>query len=450
MPEHAYPTHGYRSRYPGSVLVAITRDLLDGTRRIEAQGQEAGADVVRVPLPLGREIVWLRHPDLVRALLIDENAGVTKARGLRLAQAILGRGLLTLELPEHTTRRKLVLPAFHHRRLRGYAETMAALTAREAAGWAPGRPLDAAASMNRLTLAIASQTLFGADVDREQIGRAVSEALRSFDRAQHPLGEVFARLPLPNTLRSRRARARIDGEVYRLIADHRAAPGQDDLLGLLLDARDEDSGAGLSDEEIRDEVVTLLLAGHETTAVALAWTWALLAQHPDVEARLHAEVDAFDGPLAFDDLARLPYTRAVFAEAMRLYPPAWVVGREAARDVRLDGVPVAAGTTILFGPLWLHADPRFWDAPERFDPDRFAPDRKGDRHKFAYLPFSAGRRGCIGEPFAWMEGVLVLATVARRWRLGLAGPVPPPHGSVTYRPSGPVRVLPTPRPGTGG
>ena len=193
----------------------------------------------------------------------------------------------------------------------------------------------------------------------------------------------------------------------------------------------KDSDAGLTDAEVRDEAVTLLLAGHETTAVALSWTWPLVAAHPEVEARLWAEVDALDGPPGFDDLGRLPTTRQVFAEAMRLYPPAWVIGRQAARDLDLDGVPVAQGSTILIPPLWIHRDPRFWADPERFDPDRFAPDQKAGRHKFAYLPFSAGRRGCIGEQFAWAEGVLVLAALAQRWRIRPAGPLPPPVGSVT-------------------
>ena len=438
-----YSEHTYRQRYPGALLVAFARDLLDGTRRLEGAGREADADVVRVELGAGRTIVWLRHPDLVRALLIDENDHVTKARGLRLAQSLLGHGLLTSEIPEHTRRRKLVLPAFHHQRLRAYAEQMVALTEDELATWRDGEPLDVASSMNRLTLAIASRTLFGSDVDRDRISSAVSEGLAAFDRAQHPLGEVFARLPLPNTLRTRRARAQIDAEVYRLIAEHRAAPGRGDLLDLLVEARDEETGDGLGDEEIRDEVVTLLLAGHETTAVGLAWTWMLLAQNPDARSRMQAEARQLDGPPSFDDLRRLPTTRNVFAEAMRLYPPAWAIGREAARDIELAGVPIREGAAILFGPLWLHSDPRFWDAPDVFDPDRFAPQRKADRHKFAYLPFSAGRRGCIGEQFAWMEGTLVLATIAQRVRLDLAGPPPAPHGSVTYRPSGPLMMTPT-------
>ena len=434
-----HPEIQYPSRYPGELLVAFARDLLDACGRLDAAGRESGADVVRAG-PAGRGVVWLRHPDLIRAALIDENSGVTKARGLRLAQTILGLGLLTLEEPDHAPRRKLVLPAFHHQRLRAYGATMVEAAEAETRTWTPGEPFDLAVSMGRVALAIASQTLFGVDVDRAQITSAVAQAQLAFDRAQHPLGEILQRFPTPNTLRARRARSAIDAEVYRVIGERRAEHDDGSLLDLLLAARDEDSGAGLSDDEVRDEAVTLLLAGHETTAVALGWTWPLIAAHPDVEARLHAEVDALND-LDFDSVRRLPYTRQVFAEAMRLYPPAWVIGRQAARDLDLDGVPVARGTTVLLPILHTHTDPRFWPYPERFDPDRFEPEAKSDRHKFAYLPFSAGRRGCIGEQFAWTEGVLALAAIARHWRVRPAGPLPPPVGSVTLRPSGPIPVV---------
>ena len=432
-----YVSVDYRSRYPGELLVAFSRDLLDGSWRVERQGRAADADLVRIGPDGPRGIVWLRHPDLIRALLIDENDGVVKSRGLRLARSIVGDGLLTLEGAAHTARRKLVLPGFHHGRVRGYGDVMVRRALDESSSWREGEPFDLSAAMARLTLAIAAETLFGAEVDTGRVGTALVEAMHAFDRSQHPLGEVLARLPTPNTLRSRRARALIDAEVNRVIAQHRATPG-DDLLSLLMEARDEETGAALRDDELRDEAVTLLLAGHETTAVALAWLFPLLAAHPEVEARLHVEVDALGGPPAFEDVRRLPYTRQVLAESMRLFPPAWSFGREAVRDLDLAGVPVAAGTTVLLGPLFLHRDERFWDDPDRFDPDRFAPEAKAGRHKFVYLPFSAGRRGCIGEQFAWTEGVLVLAAIAQRWRLRPAGPVPPPVGSVTYRPSGPI------------
>ena len=431
----------YRSRRPGDLLVAFARDLMSGIGRLDAVGGDAAWAVPRV----GTGVVLLRHPDLVRAVLVERNADVTKARGLRLAQAVLGHGLLTSEVPVHTRQRRLVLPAFHHQKLRGYAQTMVAMTEAEADRWTPGEPLDVAAAMNRLALAIAGRTLFGADVleHADDVSAAVGVALAGFDRSQFPLADKLMWLPSPTLVRTRRARATLDRLVYTLIAERRAAgtEGREDLLSMLLDARDEDSGEAMTDEEVRDEAMTLLLAGHETTAVALAWTFALLAQNPDAEAALFAEVDALAGPPGFDDLARLPITRQVFAESMRLRPPAWAIGREAARDTDLCGMPVRRGTTILFAPYFLHRDPRFWARPRLFDPDRFSAAGKADRHKFAYVPFSAGRRGCIGEQFAWTEGVLVLAALARRWRLRLAGPVPDAHGSVTLRPKGPLRMV---------
>ena len=426
----------YESRYPGELLVAFARDLLGGMRRLDAVGGDA---VLAVP-PVGPGVVLLRHPELIRAALVERNADVTKARGLRLAQSILGHGLLTSEAPAHSRQRRLVLPAFHHQKLRGYARTMVRLTAAEADRWTAGERLDAAVAMNRLALAIAGRTLFSADVLEHsgEVSRALAETLSGFDRSQFPLADKLTWLPRPATVRTKRARATLDRLVYGLISERRASGSDDDLLSMLLDARDEDTGEAMTDLEVRDEAMTLLLAGHETTAVALTWTFALLAQNPDAEARLHAEVDALGEAPSFDSLPRLAFTRQVFAEAMRLRPPAWAVGREAARDTDFGGVPVRQGATVLFAPLFLHHDPRFWDKPRRFDPDRFAPEAKAERHKFAYLPFSAGRRGCIGEQFAWTEGVLVLAALAQRWRLRLDGPVPDLHGSVTLRPRGPL------------
>ena len=432
------------------LLVAFMRELKGGVDRLDAVGGDLVVAQAR-PLP---PLYLVRHPDLLRELLVDRNADVTKARGLRLAQTILGDGLLTSEVPGHTRQRRLVLPAFHHGRLRGYGRTMVDLSRAEADRWAEGEPFDAAEAMNRLALAIAGRTLFGADVlsDAARVSRAVRGAMAAFDGAQYPFSDRLTWLPTRANRASKRSRATLDELVYGMIGERRAAPGAEhaDLLGMLLDARDGDTDEAMTDKEVRDEVMTLLLAGHETTAVALAWTWVLLAQNPGAEAALHAEVDALAAPPGFDDLDRLPYTRQVFAESMRLYPPAWSVGREAARDTELGGHAVPRGSTLLFAPLHLHRDPRFWDDPEAFRPERFAAEARAGRHKFAYLPFSAGRRGCIGEQFAWVEGTLVLATLAQRWRLALAAAPPAPHGSVTLRPSGPVRMVAERRGGTEG
>ena len=435
----------FPARFPFELTLTFFRDLQAGIARLDA----VGGDLVVVSAPGLPPLYLLRHPDVVREVLVDRNADVTKARGLRLAARILGHGLLTSEPPVHTRQRRLVLPAFHHGRLRLYGQTMVDLAQAEADRWSEGEAVDGAAAMGRLALAIAGRTLFGADVlsDADRVSGAIRDAMLAFDRAQYPLADKLMWLPTRANRTAGRARGVLDGVVYGLIAERRAAPdaAHDDLLAMLLDARDEDTGEAMTDEEVRDEAMTLLLAGHETTAAALAWTWLLLAQHPDVEARLHAEVDALDGPPSFEVLDRLPYTRQVFAESMRVYPPAWAVGREAARDTTLGGHAVPKGSTVLFAPYFLHRDPRVWDAPELFRPERFEPDARAERHKFAYLPFSAGRRGCIGEQFAWVEGTLVLATIAQRWRLRLAGPAPATHASVTLRPAGPLPLLPEAR-----
>ena len=432
----------YAPRYPGELLLAFSRGLLDGTMRMEEAGRAAGADVVRAGPGGPRGIVLLRHPDLVRALLIDENDGVVKSRVLQAAQSILGDGLLTLQGDAHARHRRLVLPGFQHGRVRAYGEVMVRRTVEEADRWREGEPFDLVGSMSRLTLGIAAETFFGGEVDVDRVERAVREGTFAVDRMARPLGQLLSTVPTPNARRAKAARTVLDDEVYRMIGEHRATPGSGDLLDLLLAARDEDTGESLSDEEIRDEVVTLLIAGHETTALALTWLFPFLSGHPEVEARLHDEIDALGGRPSFDDLKRLPYTRQVLAESMRLRPPAWSFGREAVRDLDLAGVPISAGTSVLVAPLFLHRDARFWEDPERFDPGRFEGERKSGRHKFAYLPFSAGRRGCIGEQFAWAEGVLVLATLAQRWRLQTLPPAPEAVGSVTYRPAGPVHVRP--------
>jgi cytochrome P450 len=332
-------------------------------------------------------------------------------------------------------------PAFHRERIAALGETMVAYAARTADGWRSGAELDAAREMNRLTLAIAGKTLFGADVEREadEIGAALTDALAAFKRLTNPLGVILDRLPIPGTLRVKRAATRLDATIYRMI-DARRRSGEDrgDLLSMLLAARDDEGdGGGMTDLQLRDEALTLFLAGHETTANALAWTWHLLALNPDAEARLHAEVDAVgDAPRA-GDLPRLAYTRAVLAESMRLYPPAWAIGRQPLEEFAAGGYRVRAGTVVLMSPWVTHRDPRWWTEPERFDPERWTPENEARLPRYAYFPFGGGPRKCIGEGFAWTEGILVLATLARRWRLRHApGAEVGRQPLITLRPTG--------------
>jgi cytochrome P450 len=442
----------YPSRFPGAPLLEIQRDPLGTFERMRATG---GA-LVEADTGL-RPFYLVTDPELVKELLTTPTDAFAKSPILRRTKVVLGEGLLTSEDPTHRRHRKLVLPAFHHTRLQGYAETAVRLTQKATGRWSDGEVFALDRAFMRLTLDIAARTLFGAHVDLAvvRISRALDTTMRIFrDRMMNPLADVLLQLPLPATLRLRRARADLNRVVYDIIRSRRGEEQagrqqagrrpHTDLLSLLLDAQDEDTGEGLTDDEVRDEVMTILLAGHETTANALTWTAVLLAQHPAAAARLYAEVDAVlgDRPATFDDLRALPFTRQVFSEALRLYPPAWAISRQAVRDTVLGGHRIPEGSVLTVSPYALHHDARLWSDPDAFDPDRFAPDADIKRHKFAFVPFSAGRRGCIGEQFAWMEGVLVTATLAQRWRLARADDDPIPlHPTVTLRPGRPIPVV---------
>jgi cytochrome P450 len=407
-------------------------------------------------LRLGRTRLYLlNHPDFVKDVLVHEHRRFHKGRGLELAKYLLGEGLLTSEGEFHRRQRRLAQPAFHQQRIASYAAAMVTQAERISDRWAElGGPTDAPrvldihAEMMRLTLAIVAETLFGAEVENEaqEIGQAIATSMKLFRSfTTLPFAPLLERLPLPSTRRFLKARARLDATIYRLISDRRAA-GEDrgDLLSMLLLAQDEEGSGGMTDEQLRDEAMTLFLAGHETTANALTWSWYLLSQHPDVEARLHAELDAVLGQRRAEaaDVPRLTYTSGVLAESMRLYPPAWVIGRRAIVDYEVAGYRVPRGSIVLLSQWVMHRDQRFFSDPERFDPERWTDEARAARPRFAYFPFGAGPRMCIGEQFAWMEGVLVLATLARRWRARLV----PGHRvalepSITLRPAGGMRMV---------
>jgi cytochrome P450 len=305
--------------------------------------------------------------------------------------------------------------------------------------------------MASLTLGIVGETLFGADVDGERsatITRALTDTLSMFDRVYSPAFRMLVRLPTPTMRRYRRIEADLDRVIAELIAERRSAGASgDDLLSLLL--RAEESGSGMTDEEVRDEALTLVLAGHETTANALAWTWYLLAQHPAAEARLHAELDdALAGrPPSASDLPRLRGAEAVLSESIRLRPPAWAIGRRAIRDVRIGEVDVPEGAIVVVSPWLLHHDARWWRDPEAFVPERWTSGEATRRPRSAFVPFGGGPRMCVGEPFAWMVGTLLLATIARRWRLRLVPGRPvTAQAVVTLRPRGGLPMVAERRP----
>ena len=389
----------------------------------------------------GEHLFIASDPAVIKDVLVTHNQRFHKSRGLERTKRLLGEGLLTSEDGFHLRQRRLIQPAFHRERIAGYAATMAAFADRVRNEWSSGATLDVAREMSRLTLLIAGKTLFDVDVDAHarEIGDAMTGLMQSFWTLMLPFGETLERLPIPHLRRGRRARERLDQIIYGIIRERRAS-GVDrgDLLSMLLLAQDdEDKGRGMTDRQVRDEVMTIFLAGHETTANAMTWTWYLLSQAPEVERRLHEEIDqVLSGRLpTVADVDRLPYTLRVVTESMRLYPPAWLVGRRSIDEYRIGDYDIPLRSIIVMSQWIVHRDARHYPDPERFDPDRWTPELKARLQRFAYFPFGGGPRQCIGESFAWMELVLLVATIAQRWRFALVPDHPVvPHAAITLRP----------------
>ncbi len=474
LPEAPVPTPAVapypplvRAPWPGAWGVALARDPLGTVRALHA----AHGDVVRVRA-LGRTFVVVGHPELAREVLVTQQKRFARGYAHRGLKLFLGEGLLTSEGEHHRRHRRMAQPAFHRERVVGYSRTMVAAAEAWDARWRARAdrtaPIDVAAEMMALTLGIAGETLFGVDVggSAAEVADALGDALHAAPLAFLPFGKWAMRLPIPLARRFRTARRRLDRVVFGMIAERRAAAARGepadrgDLLSMLLAARDDEdapgadvsaggaAGTALGDDELRDEAMTIFLAGHETTASALSWTWYLLAQNRDAAARLQGELDAVLGTGAarrapsMDDLAALPYARAVIAESMRLFPPAYAIGRMCVERTTLGGYAVEPRWGVLTSPWLAHHDPRWWPEAARFRPERWLdPEEAAARPRFAYFPFGGGSRICIGEQFAWTEATLVLATLASRWAVRLVpGAEPRPHGAVTLRPVGGVRV----------
>ena len=410
----------------------------------------------------GNRVLILLDPALAGALLVEHAPVTIKGPGLRLARHLLGDGLLTSEGTPHDRARRLIAPAFSPRRLAGYTESFAAATRTHIAGWDDGATLDAHSEMAALTLDIVGRTLLGIDLaDRASTVRgSLESALERFAKSgggilrgtgQRGTFRLGLRGAVPAAQATRvpdqspdPAEAAVHEVVDEVINRRRADPSDDrgDVVSALLsygEIRD-----GMSASEIHDHVMTLLLAGHETTANALTFTLFLLGKHPRVQDRLHHEVSAFatEGP-TFTDLPKLSYTRAVISEALRLYPPAWLLGRTIVTPLEFGGWHAPPGTVVLASPMLLHRDPRWFAEPDTFDPTRWLDDRRHDVPKYAYLPFGTGPRACIGEQFAWAEAITALAVIAANWRVHTDPDLTPGiQYRVTLRPSGavPIRV----------
>lgn len=397
---------------------------------------------------IGQQHMYLlNRPDFIQDVLVTYSGNFMKSRMLQRAKVLLGEGLLTSEGEFHIRQRRLAQPAFYRDRLVSYAATMSASAREIADRWRPGETRDMAEEMMRITLAIVGRTLFSKDVEKDakDIGQALTDVLGTFGTMMLPFNNLVRLLPLPKLRRAKQAQQFLDRTIYSMIAERRAS-GADhgDLLSMLLLAMDEEGSGGMTDKQVRDEALTLFLAGHETTATALTWTFYLLSQHPDIEEKVRRELqDKLGNQLpGYADLPNLPYTEKVFAESLRLYPPAWALGRMVLNDTRIFNYEVPRDAICILSPFVMHRHPRYHPDPERFDPERFTPEAKQERPKFAYFPFGGGTRVCIGERFAWMEGVLVLATVMQRWRFSLApGQIIEPHPQITLRTRNGVRMI---------
>jgi len=429
--------------FPGKHLLELQRDRLGFLQRAVAQC----GDVTRISMGTG-SVVVLTHPDDIRDVLLTNKRNFVKGRGLQRAKRLLGEGLLTNEGSAHLRQRRLAQPAFHRERIAGYAQVMSAYAERATAGWQDGDETDISRDMMELTLAIAGKTLLNADVegDTRAIGDAMTEVMRLFNYALLPFAEYLDDLPLPWNRSFERAKAILDGTIYRVIAERRASGvDQGDLLSMLMLAQDaEGDGGGMTDEQLRDEAMTIFLAGHETTANALTFTWYLLSQHPEVESRLHQEIDtALGGRLpAMEDLPKLGYARMVVAESMRLFPPAWTLGYRSIEESEVRGFRLPANTLVLMPQYLVHRDARWFPDPLRFDPERWRPGTHEDRPRFAYFPFGGGVRQCIGEQFAWTETILAIATIAQRWKPTMPPGTPlPVLPSFTLRPRDRVMAM---------
>ena len=431
---------GPRPALPGANLLRLQRDPLGFLTHMARQYGDFSC------LQIGSRRIYLaNHPDYIESVLVSQSSAFQKGPALQRARLLLGDGLLTSEGELHLRQRRLIQPAFHRQQMEGYARVMADQAARQMAGWQDGAILDIAAEMTQLTLRTAGQAFFGADLAEQgsELSQAVSDLVELFGQSLNPLSGLLLHLPLPQTRRFERARARLNRAVSGLLPAQRPGDADGSLLGLLLQASQQ-APEVLDAQALHDHALTLLLAGHETTANALTWALYLLALHPNEAGRVRDEVRLVCGgrlPCAAD-LPRLVETRQALSETLRLYPPAWAIGRQARQQVFLGGYSLPQGSLVLLSQWVTQRDPRYYPDPERFDPSRWTPQAAASRPRYAYFPFGGGSRQCIGESFAWTEGVLVLAALLGSWEFHLLpGQSHTPQPSITLRPQGGMKML---------
>lgn len=402
-------------------LLEFRRDSVAFLRKIS---DEYG-DIVQCKMGPIR-VVYLNHPDYLKEVLTTHYTNFVKGRPLEMAKELLGEGLLTSEREFHHRQSRIMQPAFHRKMMDLYAPAMTEYSTRLMDGWKEGQTVDMMTEMVKMSTGIAGKTLFNVDILEEapQINQSLEDVMSLFGRVTVPGAEFLLKLPLPGNRKFFRARAKLDETIYKIIEDRKRNPlPNGDLLSLLLQAQaDAATEGGLTDLQIRDEALTLFLTAFDTTSLALTWTLYLLSQHPQVEAELHAELDTvLQGRLpAMQDYPQLKFTRRVFEESMRLYPPIYIISRQAVEDFPIGDYIIPAGSIVLMSPYLIHRDPRFYKDPDQFNPHSWDERPSGASNRYEYIPFSVGPRSCIGQHYAWLEGVMVLASLAQSWRFRLA------------------------------
>jgi cytochrome P450 len=406
---------------------------------------------------MGTTIVFVNDPEWINEILVTQAASFVRERTLKRMKILLGEGLITSDDPIHLQQRRIIAPAFHRQRIAGYAGQIVASATETAARWHPGQKIDINDEMMQLSLHIVARTLFDSEVTADVL--AVRDEVNTIMGLYNflvafPRLESVLHWPIPGVIKFRRSRAKLDAVIANMIASRRTLTRtqleqRGDLLSMLMAARDEDaSGKSMTDVQVRDELLTIFLAGYETVANALTWTWYLLSQNPEAANKMYAEVEQVLGntTATVDSFPRLKYTEMVFAESMRLYPPAWAMGRQSTCPIELGPYRFPPQTHFFFSQYIMHRSPEYWPDPLAFRPERHTPEARADRPRFVYFPFGGGRRQCIGEGFAWMEGVLSLATIAQRWRLNFLPEYPIiPQAKITLRPKFPLMMRPEPR-----
>lgn len=444
-----YPP-GPNYKMPGKLIRQFIHDPI---KTLSTISQKYG-DISYFKLGPKQEVYLINNPDHIEKVLIYDHRNFKKGKRLQIAKNILGEGLVTSEGDFHNKQRRLIQPIFHPRQIISYTNIMTNYAIRFRDRWKDEDIVDISQEMMELTLGIICKSVLSYDVESEakQVGKALTITRNYSRRLQNPIGHVLDKIPiLPAPRGARKAKKELDLLVYGLISDRRRHQQQeksdtkryDDLLSRLLEAQDSNlaghaslgtaqssANGKMSDKQVRDEVMTIFIAGHETTANALTWTFYLLSQYPDVERKLHEEIDSVLESINTnghavgkiptpEDTPKLQYTEKVLRESMRLYPPVWTMGRYVENDYNIGEYTIPAGSSILMSQYVMHHDPRYYEEPEQFNPDRWTAEFKTRLPRFSYFPFGGGIRGCIGEPFAWMEGILIIATIAQKWKMRL-------------------------------